>query len=118
MYWQRFSPGENTSVADSNGKVNVETEQGNNLLRAYFNQNYSGVVEAQNNGFKLCYYGTVTEFFVEEGQEAMQRTIANKKVDAFTAQMLIRRLRQNNKQAEDAGQQQIKTDENSRNKNG
>ena len=76
---------ETTLVADSNGKVNVETEQGT-TYSGLVQSNYSGVVEAQKTtALSFATMGTVTEIFVEEGQEVRKGQLLAK-VDAFTAQ--------------------------------
>jgi membrane fusion protein, multidrug efflux system len=95
------TPGENTSVADSNGKVNVETEQGT-IYSGLVQSNYSGVVEAQKTtALSFATMGTVTEIFVEEGQEVRKGQLLAK-VDAFTAQNAYQAALAKQQQAEDA----------------
>jgi membrane fusion protein, multidrug efflux system len=95
------SPGENTSVADSNGKVNVETEQGT-IYSGLVQSNYSGVVEAQKTtALSFATMGTVTEIFVEEGQEVRKGQVLAK-VDASTAQNAYQAALAKQQQAEDA----------------
>ncbi|MFC0264199.1 efflux RND transporter periplasmic adaptor subunit [Fontibacter flavus] len=91
----------NTSVTENNGKINVQIEQGL-TYSGLLTTSYSGVVEAQKTtALSFATMGTVTDIFIEEGQEVRKGQLLAK-VDASTAQNAYQGALAKQQQAEDA----------------
>ncbi|MEZ5042444.1 MAG: efflux RND transporter periplasmic adaptor subunit [Saprospiraceae bacterium] len=92
---------ENTSVTESNGVVNIQTEQPIRYT-GVIQSGYSGVVEAKKTtALSFATMGTITEIFVEEGQ-AVSKGQLLAKVNASNAQNVYQVALASLQQAEDA----------------